>query len=137
MQNLSVVYVDAGGATAITLLHLTDAAILTDGIAAISGATNGDWAQYWGGTTFDQTPPAPVAAPYQTLRPVASLLFQCADGTTVEVGIPAPVLALFLTDGETVDPADPLGAIAALLAIITGATGSPASAFIGGHLGTK
>jgi len=137
MQNLSAVFVDAGGATSIFLYHLTDAAILTDVFVATAVSSNADWQTYWGNTAFSNPGPVPSAATYQTLRPSAQLFYMCADGTIADVQIPSPISALFLADGQTVDPLDPTGAIAALQAIVTSATGSLPLAFIGGHLGTK
>ncbi len=134
MQNLSVTLVDAGGHTGTTLLHLTDAALLVDGLAALLAASNADWIAWWGGPATLQATPAPAAAVYLTLRPAAVLFFGCADGSTARVSYKAPVAALFLADGETVDASDPTGALAALQAVITSATGSPATSFLGGIL---
>ena len=131
MQNLSTVMVDANGASTIVLLHLTDAAILTDGVAALSTGSNGDWLSYWGSTVVTQAP-APATGDYQSVRDKAHLVY--TDGTDlVAVDLPAPVAALFLADQETVDPADPTGVLAALAAILTTASGSPVTAFVAGY----
>lgn len=134
MHNLSILWTDAGGRTGILLLHLTDTAIATDGLGALLAGSNADWVQYWVGAAQVNAAPAPSSTAYAPLFPSATLLFRCADGSSARVRIPSPHTGLFLADGETVDPADPLGVIAALQAVITSNTGSSAAAFLGGVL---
>jgi hypothetical protein len=132
VQNLSTLWVDANGGQRIQLLHLTDAAILTDGIVATSLGSNADWITWWGSAATTQTP-APVAATYRRVADVAALVFQDAGGNLTTVIIPAPKSTLFMADQETVDPADPTGAIANFAAILTTGSGAAAPTFVAGY----
>jgi len=132
MQNLSVVFVDAGGRSTIVLLHLVDGADPADGVDAIHEGSNADWSTWWASTVTTQTP-APLNLVFPDVRDKAVLTFaDSGSGDMVTATIPAPTDALFLADGETVDPADPTGVIADLLAIMSTTGGVAVDTFIGG-----
>ena len=131
MQNLSVVLVDANGVSTIVLLHLTDAALLTDGVAAISNGA-ADWTQYWGSTAEVNPTPTPGTGTYLSVLDVADLYFSAPSGDWSHVVFPSPSDSMFMADGETVDPADPTGVLAALGAILTTAQGEAVTGFAGG-----
>jgi hypothetical protein len=123
---------DAAGRTRIALAHLADAALATDGIAAFVLASNGDWSVYWAGTALSQVP-APTAADYPSVADEAVLVYTDAAGLVARVTILAPVAAVFLADGQTVDPADPTGIIAAWLAILVTPSDTPVTSFVAGY----
>jgi len=87
------------------------------------------------------TPPAAIAygaaAVYQNAEDHAALTFEDVIGSLHRVRIPAPLAAIFLADGETVNSANPL-VIAAVAAMTDGVTSgkntSPFTTFRGGQL---
>lgn len=131
MDNVSSVWVDAGGGSRINLLHVQGGTTGAASVAALGLGSNASWLSYWNSNVTVQVP-TPTVAVYPSTRDLAVLVF--TDGTdNVAVDLPAPKSAMFLADQETVDPADPTGAIAALLAILTTAAGANVTAFVGGY----
>lgn len=130
----SVVWTDANGYQTISRI----VANITAGPvqAAILGCSNADFLQYWEGPQFSNISPSPTAAGYIAGSQVALLVYQCADGTSVQVRIPAPQLAIFLADGRTVDPANAavLTLNAAVIGVLVSTTGSLATAYQSGSL---
>jgi len=117
--NRSIVWIDAGGRTQITLLRTSSggATIETDILALM----NADWINEWEGTLNINASPAPSTSAYPSVLQQATLVFLCADGTSARLDIPAPMLSIFLADGVTVDPS----AITTLIADCTGNLLSP------------
>lgn len=103
--------------------------------AAVIAASQADWVSYWESSVSTNVP-APAGGPYLALSLRAVLSFICADNTTAVVRVPAPSTAMFLADGQTVDPAAPLSAaiITACIGALVSSTGSLATAFISGTL---
>jgi hypothetical protein len=132
----SIIWVDANGKQTITRIRTGGGA---GGIqAAILGASNADFNLWWESTETANGAPAPVAAVYQGVQPMAQLLYVCADNTIASLLLPAPQAAVFLADKETIDPAN--AAIAAITAAAIAAgglissSGSSATALAGGKL---
>lgn len=128
-RKASVVWADAGGRTRTT--QIITAAGSAAVLAALKAQSNADWMQQWEGDLLAQVP-APVAAPYQDASDAAVLYFQTAAGATVKVTLPAPVAAIFLADGESVDPAAIAAIIAAVIADCVTADGTAITAYVGG-----
>lgn len=76
-------------------------------------------------------------AVYERIEDKANLTYQTASGAIHRYGIPAPKVAIFLADGETVDTANGLVATltAALVAAGASRDGVAIDSFIGGILG--
>lgn len=131
-DNRSVLWVDAGGGSTITLIRSTTGAA---GIqSAILGVSNADWFNEWEGTANVNTSPAPTAAPNQSVLTQASLVFLCANGTQVTLQIPAPQAGIFLADGVTVDSTMITSLIAACVGTLVSSSASPATAYLSGLL---
>jgi len=93
--------VDSGGNNTITLIRTdTGASTIQTDLLALS---NADWFNEWEGTLNLNGSPAPTFADYPSVTQQATIIFQCADGTTARVDIPAPQIGIFLSDGVTVD----------------------------------
>lgn len=124
---------DVNGNVAATLVH--SAAGLGAAFAALVALSIGDWQSWWESAVTANGAPAPAAGTRQSVADRAVLLLLCADNTQVAVLVPAPG-AIFLADGETVDPANGLVAafVAAATGVVTNAAGSPVTGFIAGHL---
>lgn len=135
-ESRSVLWVDANGKQSITRIRTGTGA---GGImAALLAASNGDYALYWESAETVNSAPAPTAAQYQPLQPAAQLLFVSADATVATLLLLAPKVGVCLADQETINPGN-----ASIVAIIGAATaagglvsasGSPATAFVGGKL---
>jgi hypothetical protein len=127
----SRVWVDGSGGRTITLVRSVA------GAAAISAAalaqSNADWAQVWESAVTANTP-APATASYPSVALAAALTFVCADGTLAVLKIPAPVVGLFLADGQTVDPVAAAAVITACVGSLVSSTGSPTTAYVSGVL---
>lgn len=104
--------------------------------AAIVAITNCTVVSFTGPAGLD---PQPIvygtSAQYKNCEDKAQLLFQTAVGALHKFQIPAPKVAIFLTDQETVDPGN--GLVVTLVAAMTdGVTcdrsSSPLSSLIGG-----
>ena len=78
--------------------------------------------------------PAATSSQYSLVTTTAVMTFNTAVGSSIQVTIPAPVAAMFGTDGVTVDRTNPLVAafVGAALGFLTDSAGNPASLFISG-----
>lgn len=133
--NRSIVWVDGAGGSTISLIRaLTSASTIETELLAVS---NSDWFNEWEGTLNINLSPAPTIASYQSVSQQATLVFQCADGTTARVNVIAPKLSIFLADGVTVDPTAISSLITACVGTLLSATLSPATAFVSGILGKR
>jgi len=79
---------------------------------------------------------APAAALYESGLQVAGLTYICADGTDVMLLIFAPILAVFMADGATIDATNALivALNAAVIGHMTNASGSLVIAYASGRL---
>lgn len=134
--SMSVIWVDANGKNSITRLRTGTGAAAV--LSAILGASNADFTTHWESPETTNPAPAPVAATYQPLQPMAQLLYLCADNTVASVLVPAPRLSVFLADQETINPAAPAVAAITAAAVAAGglvsASGSPATTLLGGKI---
>jgi len=132
---MSVVWIGAGTGATITRIQTATGAdtILTD-MLAVSQA---DFNDKWEGDLIINSSPAPPGGQYPGLQQQCLLQFLCADNTTAILRLIAPSISIFLADGVTVDST----AIATLIADCVGnlesATGSLATAFLGGFLNAR
>lgn len=129
-QRRTTVWVDANGATRAFLLNTSSGAASVQ--AAIAALSRADVEQYWEGDLVAPGSPAPVAATYQSVRVVAELLYQTASGALQKVLIPAPTSAIFMPDGETVDPTAIAALTVLVLANVTTADGTALTAYVAG-----
>ena len=131
----SVVWVDAGGAIGITRITSSAGAAATQ--AAIVAASHTDYVNYWEGTIVPNPTPTPTPGDYSGVQSRANLIFACADGTAYTVQILAPLRSIFMADGTTVDPTNPLvvSLVTAAIAELTNPAGSPVTALVIGTLG--
>jgi hypothetical protein len=131
-QKRSTVWADAAGHTRRTDLY--GSASLAGVVAALAALSNAAELAHWEGDLV-----ASVAAPsggvYASSRDIARLLFTSAAGTVVQIALPAPHAAIFMADGETVDPASIAGLIAAVKATVLTTSGDPLTAYAGGLRG--
>lgn len=102
-------------------------------VAQLQSASNAGLQQHSSGqVTFDAV--SPIDAQYPTFTQVAQLLFACADGSTVEMIIPAPQSTVFLSDGLRVDPVAMATLIADVIAVVTNNLASPVTTYRQGSL---
>lgn len=129
----SIVWVDANGFRSITKVNTVGGYASFSG--ALKGLSNADYLVTWESVTSPNPSPSPVAMEYQSGVDRAALIFRCADNTLVTVLVPAPSINIFLSDGETVDPAATTVAtfIANAVGSLTNASGSLATAFVAGY----
>lgn len=131
----SIVWVDSGGNNTITLIRTsTGAGVIEGDILAVSNAT---WFNQWEGTLFINGSPVPTFAEYPSVTQQATLLFQCADGTSARVDIPAPQIGIFMADGVTVDPSTIGTLIADCIGNLLSSSASPAVSFTVGFLNRR
>lgn len=102
-------------------------------LAALQGASNaGEIITTEGTPAFPNNPG--VNAQYPSAFDTAVCQFKTGPGSTVVVTIPAPVLALFTSDAQTVDPSDPTGVLAAAIAALSDTLGNDVVSF---HQGVR
>jgi len=133
MWSRSTVWVDANGYRSIFRLNSTAGLGTLD--ADLAALSNASVSEFWE-SAVTASVPAPVAATFQSGADRAALVFTCADGTQTTVIVPAPQLAIFLADGETVDITNAAVATFATNAIalpLTNAAGSAVTALIAGQ----
>lgn len=72
---------------------------------------------------------------YGTILDVAIFLFRCADGSAMSIVVPEPKQAIFTSDNETVDPAQPNAAalITDAMAHVTTKNGITLTGFTRGY----
>ena len=133
--NRSVLWVDAGGGSTISLIRSTTGGAGIE--SALLGVSNADWFNEWEGTNNVNLAPAPVAAPNQSVLTQASLVFLCADGSQVTLALPAPKASIFLADGVTVNAASIAALIAACVGTLVSQSGSTATAYLSGLLTSR
>jgi hypothetical protein len=80
------------------------------------------------------SPFAPTAAQYHLVTDIAVLIFATAAGTTFQLVIPGPMVAVFGPTSNVVDPTAPLTAalIAAVIGTLTDIVGNVATAYVSG-----
>jgi hypothetical protein len=130
----SIVVADANGQNTILLVRtLTGAASIQTGLLA---CTQADWLRWWESGITTNGGFAPSGGVNRSVNQRAALVFVCADTTQVALIIPAPSAAIFMADGETVDPS--VTAVATLIGSCLGNlvnnAGSPATTYVSGAL---
>jgi hypothetical protein len=137
VNSASILWVDAGAGQTITRINTqAGSSAIVGGIHAIS---NADWNQAW--ESLLQVNPAPVvlAAEYQPVIVRASFLFTTtAPGILVKLSVPSPDIAIFLSDGTTVDLSNANVVALATLCIgnLCNEAGDIVTALIAGYLGS-
>ena len=134
-QTMSVVWIGAG--TGLTINRIRTAAGASTILADLLAISNADKLNTWEGDLTENTSPAPVNAQYPGLQQVANLLFLCADGTTAQLQLPAPKVAIMLADGVTVDASTITTLIGDCVGSLQGPSGSLAVSFQAGRLNSK
>lgn len=122
----------ANAGTAITEAAASDA--ITTPLAALTNCVNA-------GQTGPRTNPKTevvygTAATYATVEDKVVFTFQTATGDIHRMQVPAPIEAIFLADGETVDPANTL-VVAFSSAFIANAVSQNGEAITFGAFGTR
>ena len=130
----STVWLDANGYQTITLIGGN--ASLNTIMTALAAASNAAWQYYWESSATYQTSPTPIAAQYIQGNQYAEMIFNCADGTSASLKLPAPQIGCFLADGRTLDSTNVLIAaiITAAIGTLQSTTGSLATSFLVGKL---
>lgn len=134
-QRRTTVWIDAQGKTTAHLLTTSAGGGAVE--AEIDAQSNAAVLEAWEGTLDATAVPAPVAAPYQSVRDAATLVFSTASGAFIRVTIPAPDVGIFQADGETVDPATIGTLIALVIANVVTADGAAATAYVAGFRANK
>lgn len=129
-ERRSIVWIDANGFTRQTQPRGSASlfALQADMVAKSNAAV----ASFYEGTETIAVTPTATAAVYQNVSDTAQLFFQTAGGDIVTLVLPAPISAIFLPDGRTVDPSAIAAIIADAIAVLTDPSGNPVVAYIGG-----
>lgn len=133
MWSRSTVWVDANGRK--TIFRVNSGTGMGGAAAALAALSNAAELEHWE-SNVSTSVPAPVAAAYQSGQDRAALVFVCADGTTTAIIVPAPALAIFMADGETVDitNVDVVAFVAAAVAApLTNGSGSAVTGLVSGQ----
>lgn len=130
--NRSIMWIDSGGLTTITLILANPSAAGIQG--ALLAKSNADYLDEWEGPLNINGSPAPVFADYPAVTQSAVLTFLCGDGSVAKVALPAPQISIFLADGQTVDATQIAGIIAACTGNLVSNTGSAAVSYLSGFL---
>jgi biotin carboxyl carrier protein len=131
-QRQSTVWVDAQGKTTARLTTTSAGAVAV--VAAIAALSNAAVQETWEGPLTAVAAPTPTAADKISVRDSAELVYSTAAGSLVKVSIPAPQAAIFMADGETVNPA----AVAALTALVLANVVTPAGVAVTAYVaGTR
>lgn len=133
-QSRSIVWIGAG--TGLTINRVRTQSGAGSIQAALLNHSNADVNDWWEGDLHINTSPSPVNAQYPNLVPPTVLSFLCADGTIATVRLPAAKIGIFLADGSTVDSTAITDIISACVGNLESPTGSLATAFLGGTLGS-
>ena len=128
----TMAFVDDQGQASRVIAYTADSAGANTLSAAIAAASNAGQRNVDAITVTVHTG-APTAAVYENVEDKASVVFKALDGSTHKYQLPAPVAAIFESDEETVDPADPTGVITAFLNGAFAYTGSPLTTFVSGR----
>lgn len=134
-QSRSVVWIGAG--TGLTITRIRTATGASSIQADIIAASNADYNDYWEGDLVINSTPSVSLGEYRAITARALLNFACADGTSVQLAIPAPQIGIFLADGVTVDATTITTLIADCIGNLESTTGSLATSFLGGFLNTR
>lgn len=126
----SVVWVDAAGRTRQTILRGN--ASLGSIAGQLRALSNADRQREWEGGTVINAAPAPVTAAYPGVQDYAVLVYQDGAGDLVQVTLPAPVAAIFLPDGSTVNPPAIAGLNGAVVGTLLTGAGNVVTAYVGG-----
>src|SRR5579859_6418678 len=128
----SFIWVDANGNK--TILRVNSGSTPSTLATLAEGCSNAGILEYWESAITVPATPVPFAAAYQSVVDRAVLLFLCADNTLANLIIPAPSLAVFMSDGETIDITNPNVSVLVTAAIgdLQNLSGSPAVAFVSG-----
>lgn len=128
----SAVWIDFNGRSRQTIVKTTGG--LAPVIPSLQAASLAALAQFWESPLVMSTATS-TPGTYQTVGDTARLLFQTTAGTIVRITLPAPNLSIFMADGITVDPTNPLVAaiIAAVIANCTDGSGHACVAYVGGN----
>lgn len=134
MDTRSIVWTDANGLSAITMVRSTAGAGAIQ--AALLAASQADYIQWWESATTINGAPAPAGGQYRGGNQRAAFTFICADNSQVDLILPAPSVGIFLADQVTVDitNATVSALVAACVGSLTSATGSAATALLGATL---
>jgi len=129
---MSIVWIGVAGDLTINRIRTATGAstILTDLLAL----TNADQLNTWEGDLTVNGSPAPPGGVYSGLQQVANLVFACADGTTAQIRLPAPLASIMLADGVTVDATMIATLIADCIGNLESPTGSLATGFLSGRV---
>jgi hypothetical protein len=127
----STIWIDAQGRTQQTIFTTSagGGTIETDMAALSNAAVLNSW---------EGAPAGPSGATtigtYQTVRDYVLVQYINADLTVSTLSIPAPLIGIFLSDGVTLDTANAgvLTLTGAVIGSLLGASGSPATAILGG-----
>lgn len=125
----SVIWVDAGGRTRQTLLrgNASLATVQADLLALSNAALQ---REFEGPVTVNGSP-TPANSAYPNVADYAVLVY--TDGTDlVYITLPAPQSAIFLADGETVDPTAIAVLTGHVIGTVTTASGSAVTSYVGG-----
>jgi hypothetical protein len=127
----TLVWVDVAGSA------ILSTAVTSTGIGAIETAliakSNADVLSCSEGV-LDIRTPSLVNAAYPLINTTAILIFADALGNIATLKLPAPQLGIFMSDNETVDPAQITAIIAAAIGNLLTASGNPVTAFVKGYL---
>jgi hypothetical protein len=126
----TTVWVDAQGKTTAHLLTTAAGAGAVE--SEIDAVSNAGVLETWEGVFTVNATPGAIVAPYDSVRDRAVLVFQTASGATARIVVPAPDGAIFMADGETVDPATITALIAAVLADAVTTDGTALTAYVAG-----
>lgn len=130
----SIVWIGAGTGLTITRIRTDSGAASIQ--SALLGHSNADFNDWWEGDAHVNSSPAPSNAQYPNLVPPTILNFLCADGTIAVVRLPAAKIGIFLADGVTVDASAITDVITACVGNLRSPSGSLATSFLGGTLGS-
>lgn len=133
MQGLSTLWVDAAGRETVTLVRTGTTGCPIQ--AQVIGVSSALPLQDWEGA-IDQHSPTPVAGTY-FIGDWAYLTYACADGTSAQIAVPAPLASIFMADGRTVDPTAIAALNAAAIGTLVGYSGSAANAYLSGYRKTR
>jgi len=99
----------------------------------LQGASNAQLT-YSTAATPAVSPFAPVAAQYHLVTDLAVLVFATGTGSTFQVVVPGPMVAVFGPTSNVVDPLAPLTAalIAGVIGVLTDVLGNVATAYVSG-----
>lgn len=102
-------------------------------VHSVQSASNAGLQQHSSGqVVFDAN--APVDQQYPTIMQIAQLIFGCADGSSIQIIVPAPQASIFLSDNLRVDPAAVVTLIANVVSVVTNNLGSPVIVYRQGSL---